>query len=501
MGSALSLKNVNKKISNFFSLKDINIEFFSGEAHVIIGENASGKTSLMKIIAGYISKDSGKIYIEDKEVCITNPTVSKKHGISMIHQEFSLFNHFSVAENIYLESKKYSIKSLKIIDFESIYKECDKLFKKFNIPLNSRTKVKKLNVAQKQLVELAKAYIKKPNIIIMDEPSSSFTIEESKILFNIVNELKKLNSAIIFISHRIEDISAIGDRISIIRNGEIIFSSTTINLDEDKIINLMTGMDYSKRYPKLYLKRGREVLNIKNLYSGKTLKNINLKLHKNEILGITGLTGSGKSKIARCLFGIDKIKSGEIFIDKKKVLINSTLDSIKYKIGYLSEDKYKDSLFLYLNVPLNVTAPNIKRISNGYFINKLFETELTEDYIKKLDIKISNLDDKLAYLSGGNQQKIALSKWIMSRSKILILDEPTVGIDIAAKVDVYNIINELVTKGASIILISSDINEIVGMCDRVLVLFEGNISKVLSKEEMSRDKIIKYMVKLGEHKI
>ncbi|MEN8907822.1 MAG: sugar ABC transporter ATP-binding protein [Clostridiales bacterium] len=501
MNPVLKLENINKKISDFFSLRDINLEFFKGEAHVLIGENASGKTSLMKIIAGFYLKDNGKIYIDNKEVKINSPADSKKIGISMIHQDFSLFDHFSIAENIFLESKKYSILSLKIIDFESMCSECDNLFAKFNIKLDSKTKVKKLSFAQKQLVEVAKAYVNKPKIIIMDEPSSSLTINESKILFNIIKELKKLNSVIIFISHRIEDLNAIGDRISILREGKIIFSSATLNLSEDKIINLMTGMDYSKRYPKLNIQHGREILRVKDLTSGKTFKNLNFNLYKKEILGITGLAGSGKSKLARCIFGIDKIKSGKIYLDNKFVNIKNTIDSIDNKIGYLSEDKYKDGLFLYLNIPLNITAPNLKRISNGYFIDKSFEKELTNTYTKKLDIKYANLYDNISQLSGGNQQKIALAKWIISRSKILILDEPTIGIDIASKVDIYNIINELVTKGSSIILISSDINEIIGMCDRVLVLYEGEISKTLTRENLSRDKIIKYMVKLGDNNL
>lgn len=488
----LKLTGIYKRFSDFFALRDISMELFKGEVHVLIGENGSGKSSLVKIIWGVHGMDSGEICVDGTSVSINSPADAKGLGIAVIHQDSSLFEHYTVAENIYIDNKPYLNKTLKIIDWKRLYSTCQELLGRLGLTLDCRSYVKDLNIAQKQLVEICKAYISNARIIIMDEPTSSLTESESLLLFNIVNELKKSGAAILYISHKLEEIKLLGDRITVIRDGEIIGTSPVGDMDSDSIIRMMAGVDLKERYPKLDVKPGREILRVANLYSGSTLKDISFRLRRREILGIIGLVGSGRTKIAKCIFGIDRIESGEVYIDNKKVSLSSPADAIKNGIGYVTEDRYSEGLFMHLGVPENITAPSISRVSNNFLIDRDIETEIANTYVEKLGIKIGDIYSKAAHLSGGSQQKVVLAKWIMTRSRILILDEPTKGIDTASKVDVYNLMNEMVTKDVSIILISSDANEVIGMCDRIMVLFNGRIAAIIPKEEATREKIMFY---------
>lgn len=488
----LQLKNINKKISDFFSLKDISFELNKGEVHVLMGENGSGKSSLINIIWGAYSKDSGTIFLDGTPVEIHSPVDAKKLGISIIHQEPCLFEHFSVAENIYLDNKPYSNKTLKIINWGKMYADCQQLFKKLGFPLNSKTMVKNLGIAQKRLVEIAKACMSNARIIIMDEPTSSLTDSESALLFNIIRELKKSGVSIIYISHRLEDIQQIGDRVTVIREGRIIGTQSINSINTDSIIHMMTGIELKERYPKLNIKLGREVFSVANLQSDNILKGISLSLRRREIIGITGLVGSGRTKIANCIFGLDKIDTGEIRIENVPLDIKSPADAIRAGIGYVTEDRNAGGLFMYLNIPENMTATNLSKISNKFFIDRTKENSIAETLVAKLGIKTGVLNNKAAYLSSGNQQKLVLAKWIVSGAKIFLFDEPTRGIDIASKVDVYNLMNEMVIKGASIILISSDVDEVIGMCDRILILYDGKVSAVIPRNEATREKILFY---------
>ena len=488
----LNLLNINIHLSDFFSLKDIYLDLYPGEVHVIIGENGSGKSSLMNVILGYYLKDSGSIFIDDELAYINSPIDAKKYGIAMIHQDPALFDHFTVAENIYIDSKPYLISLLKIIDWSKLNLDCEKLFDKFNLKLNSKSLVKDLSIAQKQLVEICKAYVSDARIIIMDEPTSALTDSEASLLFKIIKELKKSQVSIFYISHKLEEIKKIGDRITIIRGGKIIGTENIDSMNVDSIIKMMTGMELTERYPKLTVKLGREILRVSHLYANSTITDINFTLRRREILGVIGLVGSGRSKIAKCLFGKDKVDSGDIFIDNKKIRILSTRDAINAGIGCVTEDRVSEGLFMYMSVAENITSANTAKITNLFLIDKNMERTLVKDYIERLQIKTGNVNDKAAYLSGGNQEKVVLAKWIMSKSKILILDEPTKGIDIASKVDVYNVINELVTKDVAIILISSDVDEVLGMCDRIIILYEGKIAAILPRKDATRKKIMFY---------
>jgi ribose transport system ATP-binding protein len=490
--AVLKLSNINKRLSDFFSLKNISLELTKGEVHVLIGENGSGKSSLMNVIWGAYPKDSGDIYIDGNLVSINSPIDAKRLGIATIHQNSSLFEHFTVAENIYVDKKPYSNKSLKLINWNKMYSDCQSLFEKLGFSLNSKSIVKNLNVAQKQIVEICKAYISDARIIIMDEPTASLTETESALFFNIIRELKKSGVTVLYISHKLDEIRKIGDQISVIRNGELVGTMKVNNMDIDNLIHMMTGMDVNERYPKLNTKIGTEVLKVSELFHGNSIKNISFSLRRREVLGIIGLVGSGRTKIAKCIFGLDKIDSGEIFIEGQRVNIQSPKEAIAAGIGYVTEDRSSEGLFMYLNIPVNITAPNTSKVSNRYIIDKNIEKKLASTYVNRLGIKVGSINSKAAYLSGGNQQKVVLAKWIMSKSKVLILDEPTKGIDIASKLDVYNVMNEMVTKNVSIILISSDVDEVIGMCDRIMVLYDGKIAALLPKTNATREKIMFY---------
>lgn len=490
--TVLKLDNISKKLSDFFSLKNISLDLYEGEVHIILGENGSGKSSLLNVIWGTCPKDSGGMFINESPVSINSPVDAKKNQIAIIHQNSSLFEHFTVAENIYLDNVPYTNKTFRIIDWSQMFYNCQLLFEKLGFSLNPRSLVRDLNIAQKQLVEICKAYVSDAKIIMMDEPTASLTENESVLFYEIIKELKKSGVSILYISHKLEEIRQIGDRISVIRNGQLVGTVSINEMDIENIIKMMTGMDLRERYPKLSIKTGREVLRVDNLHYSNTLKNINFSLNKNEILGIIGLVGSGRTKIARCIFGLEKVDSGDIFINNAPVKINSPSDAIAAGIGYVTEDRAAEGLFMYLSVPENITAPNIQKISNRHIIDKTIENSITSTYINRLGIKVGTLNDRAVHLSGGNQQKVLLARWIMSKSKILILDEPTKGIDIASKVDMYNLMNEMVTKNVSIILISSDVDEVIGMCDRVIVLYDGRIASVMTRSNATREKILFY---------
>jgi ABC-type sugar transport system ATPase subunit len=488
----LKLTKVSKRLSDYFSLKDIDFELDKGEVHVLVGENGSGKSSLMNIICGFYQRDKGDIFINNVPVSFNSPMDAKKYGISMIHQDSTLFEHFTVAENIYMDNKPYINENLKIIDWERMFSNCKILFNNLGFNLNGERIVKNLSTAEKQIVEICRAYVSNTRIIIMDEPTSSLTMTETLLLFNIIKEMKKSGVAVIYITHKLEEIKKVGDKITVIRDGEIIGTEYINSMDVDNILYMMAGMSLDERYPKLKVKLGKEVLKVVSLSDGNFLEDINFFLRKREVLGIFGLVGSGKTKISKSILGLNKIDSGEIYIEGKKTNITSPSAAIKSGIGCVTEDRYSDGLFMYRSVSENITAPSLSKVSNHLLIDKKIENDLSKSYIERLEIKINNVNEKVADISGGNQQKVVLAKWIMSKSKILILDEPTKGIDIASKLDLYNIMNEMVTKDVSIILISSDIDEVIGMCDRIIVLYNGKIAGIVSKCEASHKQIMSY---------
>lgn len=485
----LELKNINKKISDSFYLEDISLDIYPGEVHAIIGENGSGKSTIMKIISGVIEPDSGELLIDGQPVTIDSVWSSRQNKIHSVWQEVNLFPNLTVAENIFIDHYN-NRKMSKKVNLYKMYSDCNNIFKELAINIDVRTPVSKLGYAQKQLVEMVKAFVSNAEIVIFDEPTAAFTHAEKSKLFEIISRLKKSNTAIFYITHLIEEISMIADRVTAIHQGKLVGTRDVKNTSTDEIIKMLSVPNNKHRYPRLSIPVGKTVLSVKNLCLGNILNNISFDLKKSEILGITGLMGSGRSLLANCIFGNVRMSSGNIMIDGKNVTINDPSDAISNGIAFLPEDRLNSSIFGCLDLQYNITVSSLKRFIEYNYLHDGIMMDITNTYINKLSIKPGSPNDILETYSGGNQQKSAIARWIMSRSKIYILDEPTRGIDIASKTDIYNCIIDMVSKGASVILISSDIEEILGMCNRILVISSGRISGEFMASEATKESIL-----------
>ncbi len=485
----LEIKNINKYFSDSFSLSDVSMDLYSGEVHAFIGENGSGKSTVIKIISGVLKQDSGVVLIDNTAVSIDSVASAREHGIHCVWQDINLYPNLTVAENIYMDHPNTD-NSLLARNQYRMFRDCNEIFGEFGINIDARVKAGQLGFAQKQLVEMVKAYVSNAQIVIFDEPSAAFTSNEKDILYRIIRALKAKNTAILYITHLLDEIELIADRLSVIHQGRIIGTQTVGNTSKDDIIRMLAVPAEKNRYPKLNITLGKVIMSVKDLSAADILSSISFDLRKSEILGITGLMGSGRSLLAQCLFGITPVKTGSIEINGQKQKFSSPEDAIRNGIALLPEDRASSAIFGCLNLENNVTLSSLKRFEQYKYLHNQIMTDVTDTYIKKLSIRPGNLNDLMENYSGGNQQKAAVARWMMSRSKIYILDEPTRGVDVASKTDIYNCMLDLVSKGASIILISSDIEEILGMCDRVLVLAEGQISGEFRRSEATKEAIM-----------
>lgn len=486
----LELKGIYKYISEAFSLSNISLNLNSGEVHAIIGENGSGKSTVVKIISGLLKPDFGEILINGNPVTADSVHAAKMLGIHCVWQDINLYPNLTVAENIYIDHVNVEKKLFKKINKYQMYHDCSVVFKELGIDIDPTAIAGKLGFAQKQLIEMVKAYISKADIVIFDEPSAAFTPLEKEVLFRIIKLLKEKNTAIFYITHLINEIEYIADRYTVMYQGKIIGTRNVADSSEDEIIQMLSVPVDRRRYPKINLPIGKVVMSVRDLSAAGILSSINFDLRKSEILGITGLMGSGRSLLAQCLFGLTPIKSGTIQIDGRIETINSPSDAINNGIALLPEDRAVSSIFGCLDLENNVTVSSLKRFEQYMYLDNRIMSEVAGTYIDKLSIRPGHLNDLLSTYSGGNQQKVAVARWIMSRSKIYILDEPTRGVDVASKTDIYNSILDLATKGASVIFISSDTEEILGMCDRILVLAEGRITGEFKRSEATREAIM-----------
>ncbi|MEF2112768.1 MULTISPECIES: sugar ABC transporter ATP-binding protein [Clostridium] len=488
----LKMERISKSFSGVKVLKNAGVEVNKGEVQILLGENGAGKSTLMKILSGAYTKDGGDIIIKGKKVEINSPKDAEKLGISIIYQEFNLVPFMTVAENIYLGREPMSNIPGKI-DFEKMYSDAQNALDYLNVDIDTRKLVKDLGIAKQQMVEIAKALSLKSEIIIMDEPTAALTDKEIDYLFKIIRKIKSEGVSIIYISHRLEEFVQIGDRVTIMRDGATITTVAIKDTSIDELIKLMVGREIKNKYPKVDVKPGKELLNVKSLSKEGVFKNISFNLREGEILGFSGLMGAGRTEVMRALFGVDEFDSGEIYIAGKKVTIKSPIQAIKNGLGFVTENRRDEGLVLPMDVGNNITLATLNNYcKNPIMINHEKEVKDIKEYMSLLDIRASGPFQKAGTLSGGNQQKIVIAKWLSSNSKILIVDEPTRGIDVGAKVDIYNIMNDLVKKGVGIIMISSELPEILGMSDRVLVMCRGSITGELNMEEASQENIMHY---------
>jgi ribose transport system ATP-binding protein len=490
LGYFLEMRKITKLFSDNIVLNNVDLFAEKGQVHALIGENGAGKSTLMKILAGLYKPDSGEIFIDGRKVSPNNPKEAQELGISMIYQEIKLFPDLNVAENIFIRREPVrDFKLIRLIDWEKVYNRTKKYLYSFGLKINPKTLVSSLNAGQQKLVEVIKVLSQDASIIIMDEPTAALTEYETELLFKAIRDLKKMDVTIIYISHRLEEISRIADVVTVIRDGEVVQTCSINELDMRGIVRVMAGKEPEDRYPKLKIKMGVERLNVKDLSFSGHINNVNLSVRKGEILGITGLSGSGRHTLAKVIFGAEGPYTGQIIINGK--VYKSMTPHIAKKNGlcYVTGVGTKEGLVFNTPISLNVTLTNLKRVSKMGFLSKAYESVSTVDLIDRLEIKAGE-KEIVNNLSGGNQKKVAFAKWLFTNAKILIIDEPTAGIDIGSKVDIYNIINELAMSGASIIMISSDFSEIIGMCDRIAVMFNGEISKIFDRAEASQEKIL-----------
>ncbi|MBE3036207.1 MAG: sugar ABC transporter ATP-binding protein, partial [Candidatus Atribacteria bacterium] len=471
----IKMKGIKKYFYGVKALDGVDFQVRTGEVHALIGENGAGKSTLVKILTGVYQPTAGTIILNDKPTQFPSPQVSQKAGISAIHQEATMFPDLSVIENIFM-GHHIRNKSNGLLSWREMKDKTQILLDKLELDIRPDTKVRNLSVAQRHMVEIAKALSLEAKIVIMDEPTSALTLKEVEYLYKIIKKLKSEGKAIIFISHKFEEIFKIADYFTVLRDGKYIGEGKIADITVDKIVQMVIGRSLEQMYSKLEVEQGDIILKVENLTKIGVFKNISFDLHKGEILGFFGLVGAGRSEVMKTIFGIDSKTSGDVFINGKKVNITNPSYAMNHGLAYLPEDRQIQGAILAMNIRENITLPIIDRISRHIFLDRNREFDITDEYGKNIEIKASGWEQLVEDLSGGNQQKVVLAKWIATKPRILIMDEPTKGIDVATKATVHNFISELAKKGIAIILISSELPEILGMSNHVIVMHDGVIT-------------------------
>ncbi len=489
----LRMEGIYKSFPGVQALSDARFELRYGEVHALVGENGAGKSTLMKILGGIYSKDAGKVTLEGRDVEITSPRMAQHLGISIIHQELNLMPHLTVAQNIFIGREPRSKVSF-FVDDKTTNEKALKLFEMLNLRLDPNTKVADLTVAKQQVVEIAKALSFHAKILVMDEPTAALTDTEIEELFTIIRQLRGNGVGVVHISHRLEELRLISDRVTVMRDGKYVSTLKTNEAKIDQIISLMVGRTIYESAPELPENPAQEVvLEVRNLNRGRVLRDVSFDLKRGEILGFAGLIGAGRTEVARAIFGADTHESGEIFIKGKRVHIKSPRDAVRHGIGYLSEDRKRYGLALALDVKENVALAAMRKFLKALgWVDYKKAAERGREMTTILNIKTPSLEQKVKFLSGGNQQKVVIGKWLTADTEILIFDEPTRGIDVGAKSEIYKLLNDLAHQGKAIIMISSELPEILRMSHRVVVMCEGRVTGVLSVNEATQENIMKY---------
>ncbi len=471
-------------------MKNVDFELRQGEIHILLGENGAGKSTLVKILAGIVQADEGEIFLEGKMIQPKSLLSAQQMGISIVLQEFNLIPDLSVAENLLLINRPEG-GLFRTISRKELYHRSGEIFSYLGISLSPKAIIRELSVAEKQLVEIAKALSFKAKVIILDEPTATLADEEVERLFKILTQLKSQGIGIIYISHRLKEIFQIGDRVSVLRDGEKIGTFDLGEVSERDLIRMMVGRELKEYYPKREVERGKVILEVRNLSSSRAgIKDISFKLHRGEILGLAGLVGAGRTELARVLFGLIPADKGEMFFEGRKVSFSNPGRAIRKGICYLTEDRKEDGIFLDKSASFNITISQLEQFIHLGLITSRREVQKVDELFDRLKIVPKTPKKPAQTFSGGNQQKLILARWWGVKPKVLILDEPTRGIDVGAKVEIHNLIGEFVAQGGAVILISSELPELIGVCDRILVLGEGRIKGELKREEFSQEKIL-----------
>lgn len=488
----LEMKNIDKRFSGVHALKSVSFDLRAGEVHALMGENGAGKSTLMKVLTGIHTMDDGEITLFGEKVKFTDISQSQQAGISMIHQELNMMNHLTVAQNIYIGREP--LKGNFYIDDKKMEEDARELFDRIGVDIDPSVKLGTLTVGKQQMVEIAKAISYNSKLLILDEPTAALTQTEVEELFKIMNDLRDKGIGMIYISHRMDEINRISDRITVMRDGEYVGTLITKDTTKDEIVKMMVGRVVygDKKEESNVPENAPVVLEVKNLCSGNTIKNVSFKLRKGEILGFSGLMGAGRTEVARAIFGADRYDSGEIFVNGEKVAISEPYAAVKHGICYLSEDRKRYGLMLGKSISENTALSSLDKFIKFGWINDRKIAKESKKYNDKLRTKTPSMEQLLKNLSGGNQQKVIIARWLMKDSDIFIFDEPTRGIDIGAKSEIYDLIEELAANGKSIIMISSELSEIQRLSDRVVVMCEGRITNEIDIKDATQEEIMKY---------
>lgn len=488
MDEILRIEKLSKSFPGVQALKNINFQLKQGEIHALLGQNGAGKSTLVKIISGVYEADSGDIFLEDKRIKIKNTNEAISLGISTVHQNLVIFPELTVLENLFIDS--FSSSSLKLIKWKDLKNQAYKIMNEINIHLPLEEEAKNLSAPMQKLLQIMRALLKKVRILILDEPTAALTTDETKILFENIKKLRNRGISIIYISHLLEEIFELADSVTIFRNGEVVTTDQVSKLSLSDIVRAMIGKELQSFYPKRESKIGNVILRVEHLNNG-ILKDFNVEIKKGEILGIAGILGSGRTTLANTLFGVTPAEKGEILLSNKSVNIRTPLDAIKAGIILIPEDRQHQGLILQQSIKFNISLPNMDFIKNKYgFLDFNKENYITNKAIKDFEVQPPFPDFQVLHLSGGNQQKIVISKWLIRNANIIIMDEPTQGIDVGSKSQIYSWMNKFVEEGRSVIFISSDFDELVNMCDRIIVFRRGVIVGDLGKPDLSIDTLV-----------
>ena len=488
MEPILQVKNISKVFPGVKALTDVSADFYPGEVHTLVGENGAGKSTLIKIISGVYTPTEGKVYLEGKEMNFTSPGQAIDAGIAVIHQELSIAKDLTVAENIYMGREP---KKGRLLDRKKMNKDAQDILDFMKVNIKATQNAGKLNTAQQQMVEIAKVISKNAKVVVMDEPTSSLSESEIDALFEQVRILKKNKVAIIYITHRMKELAQICERVTVLRDGCKVDTMMVKDVTEKQIVASMVGREMGDYYNKHEHTRGKEMLRVEGLTRKGVFENISFSAYAGEIVGFSGLVGAGRTEVMEAIFGATHLDSGKVFLEGQEVHFKTPMDAINAKVGLVTEDRRRTGLLLQKKIKENISLPSLPAHKNGIgFVDTKWETEVAEEYMKKLKIKAPNIDTILSTLSGGNQQKVILSKWLVANSRVLILDEPTRGIDVNARSEFYTLMNEFVEAGGAIIMISSELPEVLGVSDRVVVMRGGKITGELSREEATEQSIM-----------
>jgi ribose transport system ATP-binding protein len=488
MTALLAMKEITKQYPGVLALDRVNFELLSGEVHCLLGENGAGKSTLMKILAGALAKNGGSIAIDGHEVLLNSPADAQRAGIGMIYQDFKLVPELSVAENILLGNEPTRGTS-PLIDVGRMHAAARAALSQMGEEIPTTARVSSLSVAQRQIVEIAKALSKRVRILAMDEPSAALTEKELANLFAVIRRLKAEGVGVIYISHRLEEIFEIGDRVTILRDGAFIHSCLISEVDRHSLVKWMVGRELEQEYPKVDLVRGEELLRVEHLNAG-MLKDINCSLYRGEILGCAGLVGAGRSELASVIFGAAPRESGKVIFDGAEIAPRSPREAIDLGIGLLTEDRNKYGLIMHMSVRENISLSNLRKVVKRFFIHRPTEEQVARQFSDELRIKTPSIEQEVEHLSGGNRQKVVLARWLFTRSKLLIFDEPTSGIDVGVKYEIYQLINRLAKEGIGVMVISSELPELLGISDRVLVMHEGRVAGILERAEATPERVM-----------